>query len=162
MKNNILPELARSFAIEAHGDQLYGTGPYSDHLDDVAAIAHVFGENAKAIAYLHDVIEDTAVQIEHIEEGFGLFIARCVELLTDESGKNRKERKQKTYAKLSLVAGNFELALIVKTADRLANVRSGAKNDMYKKEHEQFKHAVYRQDLCESLWQELDEILSSD
>ncbi len=37
---------------------------------------------------------------------------------------NLKERKAKTYAKLAQVQRALELALVVKAADRLANVRA--------------------------------------
>ena len=40
-------ENARGFAIDAHADQLYGSKPYSVHLDAVAAIAAPYGELAR-------------------------------------------------------------------------------------------------------------------
>ena len=146
---------ARSFAIKAHGDQKYGDHPYSYHLDQVAAIVQPFGEEAIAIAYLHDTAEDTEVCIAEIEQRFGKKIASCVALLTDEAGPNRKEKKAKTYAKLAVVDGPNEVALLVKAADRLANVRACVKDkklslwELYRSEHQTFRSAAYRAGLCE-------------
>jgi hypothetical protein len=46
------------------------------------------------------------------------------------------------------MTSQFNLAKIVKVCDRLANVRRGGKNDMYREEHKAFKEAVYIPDLC--------------
>jgi hypothetical protein len=156
---------ARSFAIEAHADQRYGDRPYSYHLDAVAALAAPYGEEAVVVAYLHDTAEDTKTTIAEIEGRFGPRIAACVSLLTDEPGVNRKERKAKTYAKLAGVRGPNELALLVKAADRLANVRACIEDrkkslwQLYRSEHEMFRASAYRAGLCEPLWAELDQLL---
>ena len=55
-------------------------------------------------------------------------------------------------------------ALIVKAADRLANMRaseSGKREDllaMYVQEYTEFKQAVYRENLCDDIWLALDDI----
>ena len=49
---------ARSFAIAAHGDQMYGDHPYSVHLDTVAELLAPFGEEAQIVGYLHDKAAD--------------------------------------------------------------------------------------------------------
>ena len=115
---------ARDFAIKAHGEQRYGVHPYSVHLEAVADIAKDYGEEAEVIAYLHDVVEDTSIDLEKIRIQFGKSIAEAVSILTDEPGSNRKERKSKTYEKMSNVSGKSEIALVVKAADRLANLRA--------------------------------------
>jgi guanosine-3',5'-bis(diphosphate) 3'-pyrophosphohydrolase len=102
--------------------------PYIFHLDATAALLESYGEQAQVVGYLHDVIEDTSVTELEIAEKFSLFISRCVALLTDAPGDSRKERKSKTYARLASVEGDEQLALIVKTADRLANVRACVKD----------------------------------
>lgn len=153
---------ARDFAIAAHKNQMYGVHPYSYHLDAVASIVRKYGEAAEVVAYLHDVVEDTDVSLDEIEKQFGSLVARCVAILTDEPGKDRKERKSKTYAKMAKVTGEKNLALLVKAADRLANVRASVadKNnkliEMYKSEYSVFKSAVYRDGLCEEIWHELE------
>ena len=157
---------ARSFAIAAHGTQMYGAHPYSYHLDAVAAIAGDYGEAAVVTAYLHDTVEDTDATLAQVEKEFGSDIAACVDLLTDADGANRKARKAKTYAKLAQVSGPLELALIVKAADRLANVRACVHDQnerllqIYRGEHEEFRLAAYRSGLCDVLWTELDALLA--
>ncbi|GAA5172945.1 HD domain-containing protein [Viridibacterium curvum] len=153
---------ARAFAVQAHGDQKYGDRPYSFHLDMVANNLAAYGEQAQVIGYLHDVVEDTSVTKDKIEEEFGSLVAECVGLLTDEPGANRKERKAKTYEKLSRVSGQSELALVVKVADRLANVTAcvadGKRSlwEVYLSEQAAFKKAAYRAGLCDQLWADLE------
>ena len=155
---------AREFALVAHGDQRYGNAPYSVHLDAVAAIARNYGEIAEIVAYLHDVIEDTDTTHEQVKTSFGELIARCVSILSDEPGSSRKDRKAKTYAKMTKVRGDEELALLVKAADRLANVRAciaGRNYDLfavYHAEQLEFRNSAHRAGLCDDLWCELDEL----
>ncbi|WP_444934620.1 HD domain-containing protein [Microbulbifer sp. JTAC008] len=155
---------ARSFAIQAHGDQRYGSFPYSVHLDEVAKIASEYGEEAEVVAYLHDVIEDTDVTAKEIEDIFGELVSRCVCILSDEPGETRKIRKSATYQKMAKVSGSEELALLVKAADRLANMRaclrSGDKAflNMYRGEYEVFRRSAYRPNLCDKIWSEIEEI----
>ncbi len=155
---------ARSFAIKAHGDQRYGEYPYSVHLDEVANIASEYGDQAEVVAYLHDVVEDTEVTVNEIESIFGSLVARCVAILSDEPGETRKTRKAATYKKMGLVQGEENLALLVKAADRLANMRACIRIqdegflDMYKSEHNVFREAAYRPNLCENIWQEIEKI----
>jgi (p)ppGpp synthase/HD superfamily hydrolase len=156
---------ARSFALAAHGAQQYGgRHPYSFHLDAVVELLAPFCETAQVIGYLHDVVEDTAVSIDEIKLRFGDEVAECVALVTDEPGANRKERKARTNEKLSSIAAGNELALIVKAADRLANLRQSRGDDsklaMYRREHSAFRRAVYRPNLCDVLWHEMDEIIA--
>jgi guanosine-3',5'-bis(diphosphate) 3'-pyrophosphohydrolase len=163
-----MQQQARAFAISAHGEQKYGDRPYSFHLDAVAAIAKPYGEDAVVVAFLHDTVEDTQATIQEVEAKFGPKVAACVSLLTDEPGANRKERKAKTYAKLAEVHGPNELALVVKAADRLANVRACLADrkrsmwELYRSEHPVFRQAAYRAGLSESLWSELDSSLAED
>ncbi|MBL8369160.1 MAG: bifunctional (p)ppGpp synthetase/guanosine-3',5'-bis(diphosphate) 3'-pyrophosphohydrolase [Candidatus Accumulibacter sp.] len=157
---------ARSFALAAHGSQRYGDLPYSFHLDAVVALLGPYGSQAQIIGYLHDVVEDTAVTDIEIRDRFGPLVAECVSLLTDLSGASRAERKAETYARLATVSGAAELALVVKAADRLANVRSCALDDrrglmtVYRNEHASFRRSAYREGLCDALWLELDVLLA--
>ena len=115
----------------------------------------------------NDVVEDTNITITDIKNEFGEFISDSVSILTDESGQNSKERKTKTYAKMSKVSGELELALVVKAADRLANVQASysGKNTrllkMYKQEHEVFKSSVQRDGLANDIWQEIEKLLAN-
>ena len=109
----------RTYALSMHGAQMYGAHP----IHTVAATLAPYGPEAQVIGYLHDVVEDTGATVAEMRSRFGDKVAACVELLTDEPGTNRKERKSKTYAKLATVTGSQEVALVVKVADRLSNVR---------------------------------------
>jgi len=168
---NELVTKARDYANEKHGDQKYGICPYLRHLDDVAVIVASHGEEAMAIAYLHDVLEDVkGATAEDLEKLFGQKITGCVKICTDEPGKSRPERKQKTNAKMSAVKGDLEIALVVKAADRLANVRESVRASIlepgnkqlpkYKGEYPEFRLAAHRPGLCDEIWDELDRLLS--
>ncbi len=155
---------AREFAHAAHADQKYGDRPYSFHLDAVAKLLEPYGENAQVIGYLHDVLEDTEVDRKALEATFGPSVAGCIATLTDDPGESRRERKQRTYARLA----KLELALMVLTADRLANIQAciADKNEdllkMYRKERDDFKNAVYRLGLCDDLWAVIDATLDGN
>ncbi|MBN8450331.1 MAG: bifunctional (p)ppGpp synthetase/guanosine-3',5'-bis(diphosphate) 3'-pyrophosphohydrolase [Candidatus Accumulibacter sp.] len=159
---------ARAFALTAHGSQMYGDRPYAFHLEAVVSLLSDYGTDAQVVGYLHDVIEDTRVTEDEVLARFGRRIAECVSLLTDSPGASRAERKAGTYARLATVAGPAELALVVKAADRLANVRSCLVDqyhgllEVYRKEHPSFRRAAYREGLCEPLWRELDALLNGD
>ena len=168
---NELVTKARKHAEEAHRDQKYGLCPYLRHLEDVAAIVASHGDEAMAIAYLHDVLEDVkGATVRELVETFGTKIAECVKICTDEPGENRPERKRKTNAKMAGVKGDLEIALVVKAADRLANVRESVRSSLldpdnkhlpkYRAEHPEFRLAAHRPGLCDEIWAELDKLLS--
>lgn len=153
---------AREFAVMAHDGQTYGPDEsYMVHLD---AVAELVGndETIKTIAYLHDIVEDTPVPLSEILLRFGPFVTECVDLLTDVPGVNRKERKAASHAKLAKVDIVLYKALVVKVADRVANVeacvRKGNKGllQMYRQEQDAFKSAAYRPGLCDNLWNRID------
>lgn len=158
---------ARAFAAKAHAGQLYGPNePYTVHLDDVAALVGA-DDTAKTVAYLHDVVEDTEVTLQEVENQFGRFVAQNVALLSDEPGESRKNRKAATHAKLAKVQPSHHLALLVKAADRLANLEAGVKKknarllQMYRREQAAFREAAYRPGLCDHLWRRIEKILES-
>lgn len=188
---------ARDFAIERHGSQKYGNLPYASHLADVRRIVtENFGEDinknfkgeevpercwrlqARMTAWLHDVVEDTETTLEEVERLFGKVVAQSVAMVTDEDGKNRKERKLKTFFKLARVGDDSNeyyvedyIPIIVKIADRLANVESCVLNgcddklSMYRKEHGMFAIACCRKfhpiTEMESVLDRLDELLGT-
>jgi len=160
-------EQARNFAITSHKDQKYGSHPYSYQLDAVAKLVRPFGETTEVIAYLHDVVEDTTITIEQIELQFGKLVANAVAILTDESGANRKERKAKTYVKMANVVGDSEIALTVKAADRLANMRACVLENnvrllaVYNSEYPVFRKSVFRPDACDEIWSELETLFNA-
>ncbi len=166
---------ARSFAIAAHGDQRYGEHAYRVHLGAVAEIVEVCFEASSAaeaelcglVAWLHDVLEDTAIDAPTLRDRFGEAVTRAVDLVSDPPGETRRVRKAALHLRLAAVdvddpAGRA--ALIVKAADRLANARASIRSGgrllaMYSGEHSEFRAAVFRPGLCDSIWRELDALL---
>lgn len=155
---------AAYLAISLHGMQTYDGQPYYYHLEQVVDVLKEFGftEDKYVIAgYLHDALEDTAISYNEIKKSFGEEVAEIVFAVTDELGRNRKERKEKTYPKIK---GNPD-AVIVKLADRIANTRNSIKNKpemakMYAKELEGFRDALYEpQSEAERMWLELSDVL---
>lgn len=132
----------------------------------MAELLGPFGADAQTVGYLHDVIEDTPITADSVRKNFGDHVAKCVQLVTDEPGANLQERKTRTHAKLSKVPAELQLALIVKAADRLANLRASAhggadsKLEMYAREHTAFREAAFRPGLCDGFWLEMERILS--
>jgi (p)ppGpp synthase/HD superfamily hydrolase len=162
---------ARTMAVAAHGDQRYGEQPYSDHLEEVVAVLHRFGASLEneatapllVAAWLHDSVEDTALGHEEVAVTFGPVVADLVWRVTDEPGRNRKERKAATYPKIAA----DETAILLKLADRIANVESSIRYElrlleMYRKEQQSFQAALRphcQSELAERMWAALDELL---
>ena len=98
-----------------------------------------------------------------MSEIFGVKVANSVQAVTDEPGRNRRMKKRATYMKLR-DCEDYD-ALFVKMADRLANVRACTRNcpdklKMYRREHEAFRLAVYREfPLWQPLMDDLDNLL---
>ena len=66
---------------------------------------------------------------------------------------------------MAQVVGEREIALVVKAADRLANMRAclaDKKEDLlavYREEFPAFQQAVYRPGLCDAIWTALAELI---
>lgn len=126
---------ALEFATKAHGNQMrkYSEELYIEHPKRVAEIVRTVSHTSEMIcaAYLHDVVEDTPVEIEEIEQKFGKKVAQLVQELTDEYMKvnyphlNRKARKEKEVerqAQISKEAKTIKLADVIdNTPDIVAN-----------------------------------------
>jgi (p)ppGpp synthase/HD superfamily hydrolase len=158
-----LIEQARVFALKAHGDQKYGKRPYEHHLQQVFYLAKSFELPAQvqAAAWLHDVLEDTEVYFEDVMVAFGVKIFDLVNAVTNEAGKNRLERHERTYPKIR----RNEYAVALKLCDRIANVRECVHTEnkglmkMYKKEQADFEKALRRPGEWEELWRALHNLL---
>ena len=163
-KQDAIPEEvrgARLFAINAHGEQRYGSYPYVKHLDDVFNVLLEFGcddLNILKAAYLHDVLEDTNCDPLKLHLSFGAAVAVIVDCVTSRPVKNRKERNRATY----LIIRTFVSSIMLKLADRIANVRAciadnDSKLEMYRKEYPEFRHALHTEDQSLfGMWEELD------
>lgn len=152
----------------AHGEQRYEEHPYAFHLDEVAVLVRTYGDVAQAVAYLQDVIEHTDATPAQLREAFGEQIARCVELLTEQPGLSRKERNLRSFARLAEVVADSDdaVALIAKTADRLANVQRCFLNEdrgglrKLRRDQRDFRAAVFRPGIADALWEELTDLIS--
>ena len=112
---------ARRFAEAAHADQRYGEAPYVTHLSAVRAVLGDFGHGGPlaVAAWLHDVVEDTAVTRDEVEARFGAEVAALVWAVTGV-GATRKERNASAYEKIRA----HPPAAVLKLADRIANVEA--------------------------------------
>jgi len=120
--NMSLLEKAKEYASAKHEGQKYGDQPYLFHLAQVVQtlIEHgVQDENTLVSAWLHDVLEDTSTTVEELTNEFGADTAVIVFAVTDEPGKSRKERHERTYPKTAATPK----AGILKLGDRVANVK---------------------------------------
>jgi (p)ppGpp synthase/HD superfamily hydrolase len=160
-----LVERARTFAIKNHGDQKYDTEPYSVHLDAVENVLIEFDHISsvlRAAAWLHDLVEDTNVSQAEIDIEFPGYVALIVGAVTSEPGKNRRERNIKTYPKIA----QYPEAIILKLADRIANVRNciATQSDllnMYRKEYPAFRLALKSDNPdVKRMWWYLDFLMS--
>lgn len=150
---------SKIFAIENHKNvnQKYGIDQeYSFHLNMVYLISEKFifllPLNLQIIAlcsaWTHDLIEDARLTYNDIKEHLGIEIAEVTYDLTNEKGKNRKERASDKY--YSDIRKNI-VSNYVKICDRIANLEH-SKNEksrmfeVYKKENLNFKKQLYREE----------------
>lgn len=153
-------------AHEYHGNQKYGNDPYLIHLYDVVNVLHEYGYNSDdhliAASWLHDTLEDTTLNYSRIKQEIGKDVAEIVFAVTDEMGRSRKERKEKTLPKLP----GFRDAQIVKLADWVANLRNCHQErpdllQMYRKDFKDFE-TVTRHEASltmKDMWREIDRLL---
>lgn len=161
---------ALRFAANAHKTQKYGEFPYIHHCASVVYILQHFGvtdETVLTAGALHDVLEDTTTTHWELVKSFGDRVADIVLLVSNphkkiqfyghteyyfefEEWDNREDvinlqlltRKQKHEIQYPKIVTSQD-AILVKLADRIANVETGEKRDMYKKEYAFFRNTIY-------------------
>lgn len=113
----------------AHAGQTDKAGQaYVDHPRRVAE--RVTGDLARTVAWLHDVVEDTPVTLDELEQAFGPRVADAVDALTVRHGETRAGYYARVRAnptaltvKLADIADNTDpdrlTALPADLADRL-------------------------------------------
>jgi (p)ppGpp synthase/HD superfamily hydrolase len=114
-------------------------------------------------AYGHDLIEDTRTSYNDAKEKLGTGAADIIYAVTNEKGKNRKERANTNYYQ---GIRNTPGAVFVKLCDRIANAQYSKMTgsnmfNKYKKEHEHFKYMLYVTGPFEPMWNYLEEIFNS-
>ena len=133
-KNRATAMRAYRYAAQAHRHQKRDSGePYITHSIAVASsIADMrLGVDAVSAALLHDVVEDTDVELHQIKERFGENTASMVEGLTklnsikDKEISNRISASQsENFQKLVLATAKDMRVILIKFADRLHNLRT--------------------------------------
>ncbi len=125
-----LIEKAYDTAVRYHDGQFRKTGePFITHPLTVTQILAGYGMDADtlAAALLHDVVEDTDMTIEDVEDEFGPVVATLIDGVTklDRIGfTSREEQQAATIRKMMIAVARDVRVLLIKLADRLHNVRT--------------------------------------
>lgn len=148
-------------------NQLYDGLPYFVHLKEVVRFAkkyiRLIPEEFRDIVILaswgHDLIEDTGLSYNDVKKELGQEVADIIFILSNEKGKDRKERANDKYYE---GIQNNELANYIKICDRLANmfhskVYGNKQYRMYIKELPHFKSKIYN-GMYDEMWDELENI----
>lgn len=157
---------AAAFAAKAH-EGMFRKGtriPYIVHPMEVAQITAMMTHDSELIAaaYLHDVLEDTSVTAEELEQAFGARVRMFVQQETEDKSRTWRERKAATIQHLSDVSRDVKLLTL---ADKLSNMRSSARDymvfgeDFWQRFNEKHKeaHQWYMKGIIEGL-QELSDL----
>ncbi|MGB5135929.1 MAG: RelA/SpoT family protein [Prochlorococcaceae cyanobacterium] len=121
---------AFDFAFQLHEGQYRASGePYIIHPVAVADLLRDIGASAAVIAagFLHDVVEDTDVTPEQLEEHFGAEVRALVEGVTKLGGlhfTNKTEAQAENLRRMFLAMASDIRVVLVKLADRLHNMRT--------------------------------------
>ena len=121
---------AFDFAYQLHEGQFRASGePYIIHPIAVADLLRDIGASAGVIAagFLHDVVEDTDVTPEEIEQHFGAEVRALVEGVTKLGGihfTNHTEAQAENLRRMFLAMASDIRVVLVKLADRLHNMRT--------------------------------------
>jgi len=151
LKNYYTHKDARDYACNLHAERNLRYGeedlPYSYHLHKVAWEVKVNAYNyftyaecgiLEKAAWLHDTIEDCAITYNDIKTIFGEVVADIVYAVSNELGKNRNERAERTYPKIA--KGRY--SVFIKLCDRIANMKYSKErgSSMYKKYKRELPH----------------------
>lgn len=131
----------------------YGGEEYDFHLqmavdvfEEYAYTLEDFGmyDDVLLATWGHDLIEDTRNNFNSVKEVLGPAAANIIYAVTNEKGRNRKERANEIYYVGIRETGG---ATFVKLCDRIANITHSIKNSpellaMYRKENEHFIRAI--------------------
>jgi (p)ppGpp synthase/HD superfamily hydrolase len=121
-----LVQAALEMAREAHAGQVRnasGGRPYIDHPVAVAEhlSAHLSGDEVLAAALLHDVVEDSELEVADVRERCGERVAEIVGVLTDDETLEPYSARKSEHRDRVEEAGDDALAIYA--ADKLTNVK---------------------------------------
>ncbi len=117
-------------SLEAHKEMRRKSGePYIYHPLAVAQICVEeigLGTTSIVAALLHDVVEDTDIELEQIEADFGPKVARIIDGLTKISGvfDHGSSQQAENFRKMLLTLSDDVRVILIKLADRLHNMRT--------------------------------------
>lgn len=117
-------------AVEAHKDMRRKSGePYIYHPIAVAQIAVEeigLGTTSLVASLLHDVVEDTDLELSDIKRDFGPKVAKIIDGLTKISGvfDSRSSLQAENFRKMILTLSDDVRVILIKLADRLHNMRT--------------------------------------
>ncbi len=121
---------AYQLAVKSHEEQKRLSGaPYISHPVAVACILVELGMDTESVAagLLHDVVEDTPVNLEQIKKSFGIDIANLTDGVT-KLGRipysSREEQQAENLRKMLIAMAEDIRVIIIKLADRLHNMRT--------------------------------------
>ncbi len=122
--------LAFEFGAAAHHGQKRASGePYIQHPLEVACILadmHMDHETLIA-AILHDVVEDTPIELERVAEDFGSEVSAIVgglSKLTQLEFESQAETQARNFQRMLMAMADDIRVILVKLADRLHNMRT--------------------------------------
>jgi GTP diphosphokinase / guanosine-3',5'-bis(diphosphate) 3'-diphosphatase len=118
------------FAAKAHEGQQRRSG--EDFIHHPYSVAHIcadleLDDVTIAAALLHDVVEDTDVTLEAVQDEFGEEIANLVDgvtKLTRVQFQSREQAQAENYRKMVVAMAQDVRVILIKLADRLHNLRT--------------------------------------
>jgi GTP diphosphokinase / guanosine-3',5'-bis(diphosphate) 3'-diphosphatase len=118
---------ALGFAADKHRNQRrkdHEATPYINHPIALAVLLNQEGGisdvTVLCAALLHDIIEDTGVTVDDLQERFGAEIADLVVEVTDDKSLDKAERKR---LQIENAGGLSDAAKLIKLADKICNLR---------------------------------------
>ncbi|MFY0607476.1 MAG: bifunctional (p)ppGpp synthetase/guanosine-3',5'-bis(diphosphate) 3'-pyrophosphohydrolase [Cyclobacteriaceae bacterium] len=117
-------------SVEAHKDMRRRSGePYIFHpieVADICASEIGLGTTSIVAALLHDVVEDTDIDLSEIERLYGSKVAQIIDGLTKISGvfEQGSSQQAENFRKMLLTLSDDVRVILIKLADRLHNMRT--------------------------------------